>query len=48
MWEPTYDQMVWNQKKQIHLLVQEVGQGEAEGIEDIPPQMVSILEWTPK
>jgi hypothetical protein len=48
MWEPTYDQMVWNQKKQIHLLVQEVGQGDAEGLENIAPQMVSILEWTPK
>ena len=48
MWEPTYDQMVWNQRKQIHLLVQEVGQGDAEGIEDIAPQMVSVLEWRPK
>lgn len=48
MWEPTYDQALWNKKKEIHLLVQNVGQGEAEGIEDIPAQMVSILEWTPK
>lgn len=48
MWEPTFDQMLWNKKKKIHLLVQKVGQGQGEGIEDIAPQMVSILEWIPK
>jgi hypothetical protein len=48
MWEPTLDQMLWNQQKKIHLLVQNVGQGQGETLEDIPPQMVSILEWLPK
>lgn len=47
MWEPTYDEALWRRKQQIHLFVQEVGQGEAEGVEEIAPQMVSILEWTP-
>lgn len=48
MWEPTYDQAIWNRKKELHLFVQTVGQGEAESTENIPAQMVSILEWRPK
>lgn len=48
MWEPTYDQMLWSQQKKIHLLVQNVGQGDGEKLEEIPPQMVSILEWLPR
>jgi hypothetical protein len=48
MWEPTYDQMLWNQKKRLHLLVQKVGQGDAESLEEIAPQMLSILEWLPQ
>jgi len=48
MWEPTYDQARWESKKELHLLVQRVGQGEAEGIENLPPQEVSVLEWRPK
>ena len=47
MWEPTYDPKVWLQKNQLHLFVQTVGQGEAEGIENIPAQMISVLEWKP-
>ena len=47
MWEPTYDSVVWNKKSELHLFVQTVGQGEAEGTENIPPQMISILEWRP-
>lgn len=47
MWEPTYDVAVWNKKKELHLLVQEVGQGDAEGLEDLAPQMISVLEWKP-
>lgn len=48
MWEPTYDPVVWNKKKELHLFVQAVGQGEEEGTENIPAQMVSILEWRPR
>ena len=47
MWEPSYDQVLWEKKKEIHLLVQRVGQGEGERLENISPQMVSILEWAP-
>lgn len=45
MWEPTYDPMVWKRKMELHLFVQSVGQGDAEGLEDVPPQMISVLEW---
>ena len=47
MWEPTYDPVVWSKKKELHLFVQMVGQGDGERLEDIPPQMISILEWKP-
>lgn len=47
MWEPTYDPVVWNTRRELHILVQFVGQGDGEGVEDIPPQIVSVLEWTP-
>ncbi len=46
-WEPSYDTELWTLKKKLHIFVQKVGQGEGETIEDIPPQPVSILEWTP-
>jgi putative BNR repeat neuraminidase len=48
MWEPTYDPVVWSKRKELHLFVQMVGQGEEERLEDIPAQMISILEWRPQ
>ena len=47
MWEPTYDHTMWNKNKELHLFVQKVGQGDSEGIEDLPAQMISVLEWSP-
>ncbi len=47
MWEPSYDTELWNRKKQMHVYVQRVGQGDSEGVEDMPPQPVYILEWQP-
>jgi hypothetical protein len=47
MWEPTLDQALWAMRKKIHLLLQKVGQGEGEGLENVAPQMVSVLEWAP-
>jgi hypothetical protein len=46
-WEPVWDPGVWVRYGRLHLLVQRVGQGEAEGLETIPPQPVWILEWEP-
>jgi hypothetical protein len=48
IWEPTFDQALWNKKKELHLFVQKVGQGDAESIENVSEQMVSILEWIPE
>ena len=48
MWEPTYDPAVWAAKHELHLFVQNVGQGNAESLEELPPQMISVLEWKPK
>jgi hypothetical protein len=47
MWEPTYDPEVWRRRRELHLFVQRVGQGQGETTEDIPAQPVSILEWKP-
>jgi hypothetical protein len=46
-WEPTYDPVAWSQAGTLHLLHQVVGQGDGETLEDVPPQVVSILEWVP-
>jgi len=48
LWEPSYDTALWQREKILHLFVQKVGQGQGETLEKIPPQMVSILEWTPR
>jgi hypothetical protein len=45
MWEPTYDTELWRSVHELHLFVQNVGQGDAESLEKIRPQMISILEW---
>lgn len=47
MWEPTYDTELWKNKKKLDLFVQNVGQGDAEALERLSPQKVSILEWYP-
>lgn len=48
MWEPTLDSQLWNKEKTLHIFMQKVGQGDNEGIEEIPPQLIYILEWKPK
>lgn len=47
MWEPSYDTELWKRDKQLHLYTQTVGQGDGEKTEEVAPQMVSILEWSP-
>ena len=46
-WEPTYDPALWQASHRLHLFVQRVGQGDGETMEDVAPQTVSILEWSP-
>ena len=44
-WEPTYDTELWNSENKLHLFIQNVGQGDAGQIENIPAQTISVLEW---
>lgn len=46
-WEPSYDTSLWQKKKQLHLFVQQTGQGDGEKTENIPAQMVKIIEAKP-
>lgn len=47
-WEPSFDTELWKKKKVLHLFVQLTGQGDGEKVENIPSQMVNILEWKPE
>ena len=47
-WEPSYDTGLWKDKQQLNLFVEKVEQGDGEGLTDTPPQMISVLEWTPE
>ena len=46
-WEPSYDHVRWQRDGVLDLFVQRAGQGDGEGLEDIPPQMAQVLEWRP-
>jgi hypothetical protein len=53
MWEPTYDNALWERKKELHIFVQNVEQfdtreGEGERLANMDAQMVYILEWRPE
>jgi len=48
MWESSYAPAVWAAKHELHLFVQNVGQGNAESLEELPPPMISVLEWRPE
>ncbi len=43
-WEPNYDSYRWQKYHQLHLFLQTVGQGQAETLASVEPQMVSVLE----
>jgi hypothetical protein len=47
-WEPSYDMQLWRRQGELHIFTQRVGQGDGETLEDVQPQMISILEWHPK
>jgi hypothetical protein len=47
-WEPTHDPALWARERTLHLFHQRVGQGDAETLEDLPAQPVSVLEWLPR
>jgi BNR repeat-containing family member len=45
--DPLIDPHVWQRDRKVHLLSQFVGQGDGEKEEDVLPQRVSLVEWTP-
>jgi hypothetical protein len=47
-WEPTYDTELWKQRSELNLFLQHVEQVDAEGVSNIRPQMIYVLEWKPK
>jgi hypothetical protein len=48
LWEPSYDSVLWQRENVLHLFLQNVEQKDRDVMEDIPPTMVAVLEWTPK
>jgi hypothetical protein len=46
-WEPSYDTELWKRKKILNLFVQKVEQADAEGMVNVPPTMINVLEWKP-
>jgi hypothetical protein len=47
LWEPGFDNVLWERDGVMHVFVQRVEQGDGETGGDLPPQMVSVLEWKP-
>jgi len=47
LWEPTYDNILWQRENVLHLFLQKVEQKDRDVLEETPPTMVSVLEWTP-
>jgi len=43
-WEPNFDKELWNKKKQLHIFSQNVSQADGEGILNVVPQPVEVLE----
>jgi hypothetical protein len=43
-WESTYDTELWKNKGKLHLYVQRTGQLDGEGVSDMHPQSVYVLE----
>ena len=46
-WEPSYDTERWKNERILSLFVQRTGQGDGETLENLPPQPVHVLDWTP-
>lgn len=46
-WEPSYDTELWRRQEQLHLFVQTVRQIDGEGLANVPPTAVQVLQWQP-
>jgi hypothetical protein len=47
LWEPSCDSVLWQREDVLHLFLQDVEQKDRDALEETPPTMVSVLEWTP-
>lgn len=47
-WEPSFDTELWRRKKILGLFIQSTEQKDGEGVLEVPPTKVSIVEWKPK
>lgn len=45
-WEPNFDKELWQTKKQLHVFAQKVVQADAEGVVEVAPNPVKIIEIT--
>jgi len=43
-WEPNYDKELWQAKGRLHIFCQKVSQADGEGLAEVLPQPVSIIE----
>ncbi|HAK92508.1 MAG TPA: neuraminidase, partial [Massilia timonae] len=46
-WEPSYDTELWRRQGELHLYLQTVRQVDGEGLADVPPSAVQVLQWRP-
>ena len=46
-WEPSYDTELWRTRHVVDLFIQKTEQIDGEGKANLPPAMVSVLEWKP-
>jgi len=43
-WEPNYDKELWQARGRLHIFCQKVSQADGEGLADVVPQPVSVIE----
>lgn len=43
-WEPNLDKQLWKDKRELHIFSQNVSQADGEGLLEIEPQMVRVIE----
>lgn len=46
-WEPTYDTELWRNKKRLALYVQQTDQKDGEGLLEVAPTAIKVIEWKP-
>ncbi|WP_207531915.1 BNR repeat-containing protein [Desertivirga arenae] len=47
-WEPSFDTELWKEKHILNLFVQHTEQADGEGISEMKPQAIKVLEYKPK